>query len=347
MDHARDPGEGGSASDSTLPDPELQAFLSDIEDRVQRRLTEQLKRVPDVPPLRTGITTQVAAGGKRLRAALAIIASELFGEPAGTCLDFAAAIEHLQNLSLIHDDIADGDRERRSQTAMWVRHGVGHAVNIGDGFLPLVTLSILEAPYADAVKLRLFQLLAEYGLEMVEGQTLDLNLRAKTDVSLQDYFDCTAKKTGALLSLATVGGALIGGGRDEHLVLLREFSTLAGVAFQIRDDLLDVEGGKGRRCGSDVLEGKRTILTVHAAQHAGHRRRAKLFAILDKPRAAKSPAEVRWVLDLYHDLGTDAFAHSVGGELLDEASQYLFRLPDTTAKYRLLRLARYLGARRH
>jgi geranylgeranyl diphosphate synthase, type I len=333
--------------DAELLDADLQAFLGDIEDQVHRRLTEQLKRVPDVPPLRTGITTQVAGGGKRLRAALAVLASELFGEPAAACLDFAAAIEHLQNLSLIHDDIADGDRERRSQTTMWVRHGVGHAVNIGDGFLPLVTLSILEAPYTDAVKLRLFHLLAEYGLEMVEGQALDLNLRTRTDVSLQDYFDCTAKKTGALLSLATAGGAVIGGGREEHLVLLREFSTLAGVAFQIRDDLLDLEGGKGRRRGSDVLEGKRTILTVHAAQHAGTRRRARLFRILDKPRGAKSSSDVGWVLDLYRELGTDSFARGVGAELLGEASKHLLRLPDTPAKFRLLRLAKYLGERRH
>jgi geranylgeranyl pyrophosphate synthase len=314
---------------------------------VQHRLTEQLKRVPDVPPLRSGIATQVVGGGKRLRAALAVIASELFGEPAASGLDFATAVEHLQNFSLIHDDIADGDRQRRNQTAVWVRHGVGHAVNVGDGFLPLITLSIVEAPYTDAVKVRLFQLLAESGLEMVEGQTLDLNFRARTDVSLQDYFDCAAKKTGALLGLAAVGGGLIGGGREEHLVLLREFSTLAGVAFQIRDDLLDLEGGKGRRRGSDVLEGKRTILTVHAAQQADTGRRARLFAILDKPRTAKSAGDVHWVLDLYRQLGTAAFAHGVGRELLDEASQYLFRLPDTQAKYRLLRLTRYLGSRRH
>lgn len=321
--------------------------MRDIDEQLQRLLSQQLKRVPDVPPLRPGISAQIASGGKRVRAALAVISCALFGEPEARGLEFAAAIEHLQNASLIHDDIADGDNERRNQKSMWVRHGIGQAVNIGDGFLPLVMLSILEAPYAEPVKLRLFQLLAEYGLEMVEGQTLDLNLRAKTDVSLEEYFDCTAKKTGALLSLATVGGAVIGGGTEEHLVLLREFSTLAGVAFQIRDDLLDLEGGKGRRRGSDVLEGKRTILTVHAAQHAGRRRRAKLYAILDKPRAAKSPLEVRWVLNLYRELGTGEFADGIAAELLDKAAQHLLLLPETSAKYRLLRLARYLGARRH
>jgi len=289
----------------------------------------------------------LASGGKRLRAALAVTSCALFGEPESYALEFAAAIEHLQNVSLIHDDIADGDRERRNEKAMWVRHGIGQAVNIGDGFLPLVMRSIVEGPYTDAVKLRLFYLLAEYGLEMVEGQTLDLNLRSKTNVSLAEYFDCTAKKTGAFLSLATVGGGVIGGAREEQLVLLREFSTLAGVAFQIRDDVLDLEGRKGRRLGSDVLEGKRTILTVHAAQHAGPRRRARLYAILNKPRSAKTAAEVRWVLDLYRQLGTPEFALGIARELLDKAADQIVLLPDTAAKHRLLRLARYFGTRQY
>ena len=310
-------------------------------------LGEQLKRVPDVPPLRPGMGAQIASGGKRIRAALAVLSCALFGEPETRGLEFAAAIEHLQNASLIHDDVADGDEERRHQKSMWARHGIAHAVNIGDAFLPLVTLSIVEAPYPDAVKLRLFQLMAEYGLEMIEGQTLDLNLRRRTDVTLEQYFDCTAKKTGALLSLATVGGGVIGGGSEEHLVLLREFSALAGVAFQIRDDVLDLEGGKGRRRGSDVLEGKRTILSVHATQHAGPRRRERLYAILDAPRIAKSAADVRWVLDLYRELGSGDFAHDLISELTEKASQHLLLLPDTSAKYRLLRLARYLGTRRH
>jgi geranylgeranyl pyrophosphate synthase len=310
-------------------------------------LNEQLQRVPDVRPLRLAIGAQIASGGKRLRAALAVTSCALFGAPEARALEFAAAVEHLQNVSLIHDDIADGDGERRNQKAMWVRHGVGQAVNIGDGFLPLVTLSILEASCSERVKLRLLHLVAAYGLEMVEGQTLDLNLRAKTDVSLEEYFDCTAKKTGALLSLAIVGGGVIGGGADEHLVRLREFSTLAGVAFQIRDDLLDLDGGKGRRRGSDVLEGKRTILTVHAARHADRRRRARLYAILDKPRAVKSPPEVRWVLNLYRELGAGEFSRRVASELLDKAAEQLVPLPESPAKSRLLRLTRYLGTRRH
>jgi geranylgeranyl pyrophosphate synthase len=210
-----------------------------------------------------------------------------------------------------------------------------------------VTLSIVEASYADAVKLRLFRLIADYGLEMVEGQTLDLSFRMKTDVSLEEYFECTAKKTGALLGLATIGGGVIGGARDEQLMSLREFARLAGVAFQIRDDLLDGAGSKGRRPGSDVLGGKRTILTVHAARHADSRQRARLFTILDKPRTAKSAADVRWVLNLYCDLGAETFARQAGHELLDKAAQHLFRLPETAAKYRLLRLCRYFGSRRH
>lgn len=332
---------------ATVLDDDVRAFLTDIEAQVQDRLLQQLKRVPDVSPLRPGMAAQVAGGGKRLRAALAVMASELFDDHPDSALDFAAAVEHLQNVSLIHDDIADGDRERRNQTAMWVRHGLGHAVNIGDGFLPIVTLAIVEAPYTDTVKLQLFRLLGDCGLEMVEGQTLDLNFRKTTDLSLEKYFECAAKKTGALLALAAVGGGVVGGGREEHLLLLREFSTLAGVAFQIRDDLLDIAGDKGRPCGSDVQEGKRTILVVHAALHAPPKSRAKLFSILDKPRARKSARDIRWVLDLYRDLDAPTYSRTIERRLLEEAAQHLYRLPESRAKYRLLRLCKYLGTRDH
>ena len=128
-------------------------------------------------------------------------------------------------------------------------------------------------------------------------------------------------------------------------MLLREFSTLAGVAFQIRDDLLDVAGDKGRPTGSDVREGKRTILAVHAGLHASPKNRAKLFAILDKPRTRTSIRDVRWVLDLYRDLDAPGYAHTVERRLLDQAAQHLYRLPESKAKYRLLRLCKYLGTR--
>lgn len=339
------------ATAATLPgaipsdDREVAAFLAEVDRRLTPYLRRGLEEVPDVDPLKRGMTHQILGGGKRIRAALCVASCELFLQPCADVVDFAAAIEHVQNLTLVHDDIADGDPERRSHDSIWRVYGVPHAINIGDMFVPLAARAILRAPYADGLKLRLLDLLSQYGFMMIEGQTLDLNLRRNDAVCFDDYFSCTMKKTGALLAMATVGGAMIGGATDAQLDRLREFAMRAGVAFQIKDDLLDMNGGKGRTPGSDILEGKRTLMVVHATRRASAERRRRLYAILNQPREATSPQDVRWVWDVYRRTGADAYAEETAARLIEEASQHILNVPESEAKYRFLRLARYLTAR--
>ncbi len=328
-------------------DEEVEAFLHEVDRQLKPRFERALGRLPDVAPLRTGVAHQLTNGGKRVRATLCVSACELFGTPYARGLDFAAAIEHIHNFTLVHDDIADGDTERRSHPSMWRQHGIGHAINIGDVFVPFAASSILSARYPAALKLRLLELTVEHALDMVEGQNLDLNLLGKDDVSYEDYVLCTTKKTGALLALATVGGGLIGGAGAADLRRLREFAHLSGVSFQIRDDLLDLGGGKGRPPGSDIREGKRSLMVVHAGERASASDRRRMYAILNKPRASTSDTDVAWVWRLFRRTRADEYADDVAAELVDQACEHLLSLPETPAKYRLLRLARYLNARRH
>lgn len=327
-------------------DADVEAFLGEVNGRLRLRFKQGVARVADVSPLKPGVTDQLASGGKRIRAALCVAACELFGTSYVYCLDFAAAIEHIHNLTLVHDDIADGDTRRRARPSMWKQHGVAHAINIGDVFVPLAAQAILDAEYPDPLKLRLLALSAEQALEMVEGQNLDLNLRQNDAAAYEDYLECTSKKTGALLAMATVGGGLIGGAAEPDLKRLREFGRLGGVSFQIRDDLLDMDGGKGRAPGSDVLEGKRTLMVVHAARQATAKERHRLYAILNKPRESTSGAEVGWVWELFRRTGADEYAAHTAAHMVDQACGQVLDLPESAAKYRLLRLARYLSVRR-
>lgn len=340
-------GPARAPSPPTALDADIEAFLGEIDGGLQPHFARALARLADVDPLKRGVAHQLASGGKRVRAALCVACGELFSAPPGRCLDFAAAIEHIHNVTLVHDDIADGDVVRRAQPSMWKQHGVAHAINIGDVFVPLAARAILDSAYPDALKLQLLALATEQALDMVEGQNLDLNLRASDGVGHEDYIACTAKKTGAFLAMATVGGGLIGGAGGADLEHLREFGWLSGVSFQIRDDLLDMEGAKGRPPGSDVREGKRTLLVVHAAREALPADRRRLYAILDKPRAATTPSDVAWVWRLFRRTGADDHARSVAAALVDQACEHVLDLPESAAKYRLLRLARYLNARRH
>jgi geranylgeranyl diphosphate synthase, type I len=326
---------------------EVEGFLADVDRRLVPHLKKALAQVPNVEPLRRGMAHQLTSGGKRVRAALCVTSCELFGAPYVRALDFAAAIEHMQNFSLVHDDISDGDEHRRAQQSIWKQFGIPHGINIGDTFVPLAALAVLQSPYAEALKVRLLTIVCEFGLQMVEGQTLDINMRNRLNVSERDYTNCTYKKTGAFLAMATVGGGLIGGADDEQLLRLREFSFLAGTAFQIKDDILDMDGTKGRPIGSDILEGKRTLLVVHAARNASELQRRRLFTILDQPRESKGDREVAWVYDLYRRTRAREYAELTAKRMVDQACAHLEAFPESEAKYRLLRLSHYLSGRTH
>jgi geranylgeranyl diphosphate synthase, type I len=345
---ARGPHDRDELLDRIRPiDRDVEEFLADVDRRLAPHLRRALGRVPDVHPLRRGMTHQIASGGKRIRAALCVASCELFGSPYFRSLDYAAAIEHMQNFTLVHDDIADGDDQRRAQESIWKQFGVPHGINIGDTFVPLAALAILRAPYPDPLKVRLLNVLAEFGLQMAVGQNLDINLRRNDAVTFDDYFECTTKKTGAFLAMATVGGGLIGGADEPQIQNLREFAMVAGVAFQIKDDILDIDGTKGRARGSDILEGKRTLMVVYATERASERDRRRLYKILNKNRPFNSPDEIAWVWDLYRATEAAEVAARKAEELVEHACEYLMPLPETEAKYRLLRLARYLSKRMH
>lgn len=272
---------------------------------------------------------------------------EVFSGSYREALGFAAALEHLQNFTLVHDDIADGDVERRGRESAWKRFGLAHGINIGDVFIPLSGLAILEADLDVQTKMRLFRVLSDHGLEVVEGQSLDINLRGDDAPTEAAYVACTAKKTGAFFAMAIVGGGVIGGAAEHQLEDLGAFAHEAGVAFQIKDDLLDVIGGKGRTLGSDVLEGKRTVMVAYAIERASETDGQRLMEILNRPRDRTTASDVAWAHRLYDRTGARARAEATSEQRLSEAIDRLQSLPQTSAKYRFLRLCRYLTRRQH
>lgn len=326
-------------------DPEVERFLREVDRRLIPLMRQAVNSVPNVESLREGVSMQVHTGGKRIRAGLCVTCCELFGTEYTRALPYAAAIEHIQNFTLIHDDIADGDDERRSQPALWKKFGVGHAINIGDAFIPLSLSAILSAPYPETIKLRLLDATARFGLEMTVGQSLDINLRGRERVSVADYIACTRMKTGAFLAMAVVGGGLIGGASEEHLKHLEQYASLAGVAFQIKDDGLDLSGGKGREIGSDIVEGKITVHAVYALNNGAPAEVRRLRRILLKNRQATRPEDVQWVIALYRRIGAVEFAERTARTMVEAAAQHLFQLPETSARDRLIQISRYLSRR--
>ncbi len=212
---------------------------------------------------------QISGGGKRLRARLALAASNVLGAAEPDAVAWAAAVELLHNATLVHDDVQDGDRMRRGRAALWAVHGVAQAVNAGDFLLMLPFRALREV--SDEYRGDLCLTLADYAIATVSGQVDELDLLGDRRLDWESYVGASAGKTGAMFALPIAGAAVLAGrSRDAAARLAAPFVDL-GIAFQIYDDVLDLYGDKGREApGSDLYEGKMSALVVeHLLRHRG------------------------------------------------------------------------------
>lgn len=242
----------------------------------------------------------LAAGGKRLRALLVPALVHAGGGPAEAALDLGACIELIHNGTLVHDDIQDGDRLRRGLPTLWTTRGVPQAINAGDYLLVGAIGAVLRAERLPGhLRPVLAQLLADALLETIRGQVADIALRDHPQPGLDDLAAVHVAKTGPLFAACLVGSAHLLGLEAPHLQAARTLGTELGLAFQVRDDLLDVLGVKGRgEAGADLREGKPTFPVLLALEDAEPERITSLHRLLRAAHAGSppSPPEVaQWV----------------------------------------------------
>jgi len=232
---------------------ECKAF---VEDRLVKYYTLSVDSI-----LTESVKYSLLAGGKRLRPAFVFAAAEAVGGNRMVALPFAAAIEMIHTYSLIHDDLPamDNDDLRRGKPANHIVFGEGAAILAGDALLT-DAFALMAAPETAAlaspatVLRAIFEIARAAGISgMVGGQSLDLQNEGRK-IDLQALELMHSKKTGALIRASTVVGALAGGGSAERVESLSKYGDMVGLAFQIADDILDVEGAEeklGKPVGSD------------------------------------------------------------------------------------------------
>jgi geranylgeranyl diphosphate synthase type I len=198
-----------------------------------------------------------SAGGKALRATLALLSAEAVGSAPAVAVPGAVAVELVHNFSLLHDDVMDGDRERRHRPTAWARFGVGQAICAGDALLALAHEVLVERPGDE--RRRAARSLAKATGAMIAGQGQDLALERRLDTSVAQYVSMAASKTGALLGCSASMGAVLAGAGPGPIASLTRFGCRLGLAFQIVDDLLGVWGRPdvtGKPVGSDIRAAK-------------------------------------------------------------------------------------------
>ncbi|MCS6826424.1 MAG: polyprenyl synthetase family protein [Caldilinea sp.] len=216
------------------------------------------------------------SAGKRLRPLLCLMACQEVGGDPAQALPAAAALEILHNFSLVHDDIEDGDAQRRHRPTVWAIWGVPQAINAGDAmfalaFAALQRLSLHRVP--SQTVLSALQLFTETCVALTEGQHLDISFERRDCVSVEEYMRMIQGKTAALIGASVAIGGLVGGAQPSVDASLRRFGQLIGLAFQIQDDILGVWGDPmvtGKAAGADILRRKKSLPLLHALNHPVH-----------------------------------------------------------------------------
>lgn len=209
----------------------------------------------------------LAAGGKRVRPQLALLAAKLFGGNEEDVLPAALALEVFHNFTLLHDDVMDKAQVRRGRPTVHVKWNANTAILSGDQMMIEAYKLLSQVPENKlATTLRLFNQMAT---EICEGQQYDVDFESREDVTIPEYMEMIRLKTSVLLATALRIGAYIAGATDEQQEQIYNYGIHLGLAFQIQDDMLDCYGDQatfGKAIGGDIAENKKTYLWLTAAQ---------------------------------------------------------------------------------
>ncbi len=290
-------------------------------------------------------------GGKRWRPALCILVHTAMGGEAETVLPFAAGIELVHNFSLIHDDIEDGDENRRGRPTLWVLHGVPKAINIGDSMLNKAYESVArlgETGVTAEKTLWCMRLLATSIAGLSEGQAMEMSFLDRWDVTEDEYIEMVWKKTGTLVSAAVAGGAYLADADESLVSSMMEYGKLIGPAFQITDDVLNLSGDYEKylkEIGGDIREGKKTLMVIHLLKHSTPEERRRAMEVLGSARGETSNEECEYVFELMRRYGSIDHARKVAEGRISAAKKRLMALPETEERRLLLDLTEFLVKR--
>ena len=265
-------------------------------------------------------------GGKRHRPLICFAACRAVGGDMDRATSAASAIEHFHTAALIHDDIADEAELRRGEPCLHLTEGLGLAINMGDLALSLVNGTVINDPLlSDSVKVRVVSELIEMTRRTIEGQALDIGWArdGRYDITPEDYLVMATHKTAHYSGAVPLAvGAIVGGGSEQQIEELRAYGLDTGLAFQIQDDLLNLIGSEEstkKDFRSDITEGKRTLMVVHALKHSDKRER--LVEILSSKE--KDPAVLAEAVEIMIESGSIEYARNYAETLTSRATKRL------------------------
>ncbi len=315
---------------STLAGSRTLPFLAAVEERLATQLADDL--------VGRASRETLAAGGKRLRPLLVLIAAppETRDRPELEIAACAAELVHMA--TLVHDDILDAAPLRRGHATVWARHGEAVARATGDHLFALAFAGLTRTGSPGAVAI-----LARAALDLARGEALQSEQARRPEITVEAYLERCLFKTGRLFAAACALGGMFGGLDPAGIDALERFGEQLGIAFQLADDLLDCDGDPettGKVLGVDLLDGTVTLPLLLAAQ----RDEVVAAAIADRERAA---ADVVGVLARVVATGAIADTRRAVLEHAEGARATLAALPDRSDRRALEAIVQAATTRDH
>ncbi|WP_323736162.1 short chain isoprenyl diphosphate synthase IdsA [Methanosphaera sp. ISO3-F5] len=320
----------------------LKAYSAEVDTEIDDAL-----KTLEPEELRDVSSHLIKAGGKKFRPALTILSCQAVGGNTEKALKAAAALELIHTFSLIHDDIMDNDDTRRGMKAVHKVWGEPLAILAGDTLFAKAYETIIKTAddnvgYERAIDA--LKVLVDSCIKICEGQALDMSFEDTFEVTQDEYMNMIYKKTGALITGATGAGAIIGGATSMQINALQEYGRNVGLAFQIQDDYIDLTGDEsiGKPVGSDLVEGKKTVMVLYALEKANKEDHDRLIELLEANDDSIIP-EAMSILEKY---GAIQYARALAYDCVIKAKESLVVIPDSDAKDALMKLADFVYTRK-
>jgi len=298
--------------------------------------------------LESAIADALSVGGKRVRATLALLWCEAHSGDYRPAIPLAAAYELAHASALVQDDIMDHSEMRRGSMSIQAKYGISTALLASNLLLFNVPKMVARYDAIDSGRLaRIFDLVGEACRATTWGEFLDMELARGGDGSEDDYVGMMRLKTSSLLSAPCASGALVGGASEEQVALAGRFGEELGIAYQIRDDSLDLVGDEstlGKPTFTDLRGGKKSIILLHCMRLCSADDRAFIVGLLNRtgPYSREEKSRLMELIELHGSLdyaSEKALSHT------NAAVGLLGSVPESRAKSRLMELANYLAGR--
>ena len=279
--------------------------------------------------------------GKQMRPLLVFLTARLNGEIVESTYIAATCIELLHTASLVHDDVVDDAHERRGSLSINALWNSKIAVLLGDYLLSSGMHICVEKSRYD-----MLEIISEAVKSMSEGELLQLQKARKLNIKEEDYYKIIISKTAALLSACTACGAKSVTEDAETIQLMKDFGENIGIAFQIRDDILDYEGTglTGKTVGNDIKEKKITLPLIHVLEQSANSKKRHILNIVKSKKKTKS--QITEVISFVIDYGGLEYAELKMNQYRDKALAILDSYPDSEVKESLRQFVNYTTSRK-